>query len=480
MNRREKEVLQKGLDDEKKTIEELTKIYEQALMDTERKIRELSMRTDLENIQSIVYQKQYQQAIKGQLEGILEQLHSNEFATISEYLNKCYYTGYVGTMYNLAGQGIPLIFPIDQSQVAKAIQIDSKLSKPLYDSLGEDINKLKRAVRAQVSRGIANGSTWNQVAQELANRNMQNTPFSKAINNATRIARTEGHRIQNSAAMDSMKVAKSQGANVVKQWDASLDGRTRDTHRRLDGQLREIDEPFEVGGMKAMFPGAFGDPAEDCNCRCAVLQRARWALDESELETLKERAAYFGIDKTKDFEEYSEKYMNVANGLGAKIGGNGIPDHEEPKLLALIKYADKSAVINEIEKFEVDAVKEPIETACVITVNGEVYRCYGVEDRVFPDFDLKEKICGATISHNHPIDATEYSFSKDDFELFQKYNLNVLRGIDEKYTYEFSRLSDEVDEHKNIFELTEEDAAHEASITRAETAHIGYRRWLNE
>ena len=311
MNRREKEVLQKGLDDEKKTIDELTKIYEQAHMDTERKIRELSMRTDLENIQSIVYQKQYQQAIKGQLEGILEQLHSNEYATISEYLNKCYYTGYIGTMYNLAGQGIPFIMPIDQTQVTKAIQIDSKLSKPLYDSLGEDINKLKRAVRAQVSRGIANGSTWNQVAQELANRNMQNTPFSKAINNATRIARTEGHRIQNSAAMDSMKVAKSQGANVVKQWDASLDGRTRDTHRRLDGQLREIDEPFEVGGMKAMFPGAFGDPAEDCNCRCDVLQRARWALDESELETLKERAAYFGIDKTKDFDAFNEKYLKA-------------------------------------------------------------------------------------------------------------------------------------------------------------------------
>ena len=32
-------------------------------------------------------------------------------------------------------------------------------------------------------------------------------------------------------------------------------------------------------------------------------------MDESELDTLKERDAYFGIDKTKDFEDYSEKYM---------------------------------------------------------------------------------------------------------------------------------------------------------------------------
>lgn len=94
--------------------------------------------------------------------------------------------------------------------------------------------------------------------------------------------------------------------------------------------------------------------------------------------------------------------------------------------------------------------------------------------------DLGDKLEGAIVSHNHPIDSTEYSFSKDDFELFQKYNLNVLRGTDEKYTYEFNRFSDIINEHKSIFELTEEDAAHEDSITRAEMAHIGYKRWLNE
>lgn len=51
----------------------------------------------------------------------------------------------------------------------------------------------------------------------------------------------------------------------------------RDTHRKLDGQIRELDEDFEVDGMRASAPGHFGDPAEDCNCRCAVLQREKWA-----------------------------------------------------------------------------------------------------------------------------------------------------------------------------------------------------------
>lgn len=312
MNIRQKEVLQQELNNEKKTIKELEQVYQQAIKDCEKKIRELSMRSDMENIQSIIYQKQYQQAIKRQLEGVLSQLHSNEFATVSEYLNKCYTDGFVGSMYDLAGQGIPLIVPINQNQVVKAIQLDSKLSKTLYESLGEDVGKLKTAVRAQVSRGISNGSSWNDIAKTLAERNMKNTPFGTAINNAIRIARTEGHRVQTSAKMDAMSEAKKKGADVVKQWDSTLDGRTRTTHRQLDGQIRELDEPFEVEGMKADAPGMFGNPAEDCNCRCAVLQRARWALDETELDTLKERAEYFGLDKSKDFEDYKSKYLNIS------------------------------------------------------------------------------------------------------------------------------------------------------------------------
>lgn len=238
---------------------------------------------------------------------------------------------FTDNMYDLAGQGIPLIVPINQNQVAKAIQLDSKLSKTLYESLGEDVSKLKTAVRAQVSRGIANGSTWNEIAKTLAERNMKNTPFGTAINNSIRIARTEGHRVQNAAKMDSMSEAKKKGADVVKQWDSTLDGRTRDTHRKLDGQIRELDEPFEVAGMKADAPGYFGNPAEDCNCRCAVLQRAKWALDESELETLKERASFHGLlvddpkeyghAKEMDFSTFKHKYLNSSS-EDAKIENN--------------------------------------------------------------------------------------------------------------------------------------------------------------
>lgn len=310
MNKTQKEVTQAQLNREKQTIKELKQVYQQALNDCEKKIRELSTRTDMENLQSIIYQKQYQEALKAQLEGVLSNLQSNSYATVSDYLTKCYRDGYTGVMYDLQQTGIPIIMPIDQAAVVRAIQTDSKLSKSLYDKMGEDVTYLKKAVRAEVSRGIANGSTWNEVAGKLS-QHMANTPFQKAYNNSIRIARTEGHRIQVQSALDAMYVAKSKGADVLKQWDATLDGDTRENHRMLDGQIRELDDLFEIGRLKIKAPLMFGIAAEDCNCRCNVIQRARWALDDDELQTLKDRAAYFDLDKTNEFEEYQEKYLGI-------------------------------------------------------------------------------------------------------------------------------------------------------------------------
>lgn len=310
MNKAQKAVQQSQLNDEKHTLKLLERVYDQARQDCENKIRQLSSRTDLENLQSIIYQKQYQQALIDQLEAITYDLQAEGFKTISEFLEKSYINGYTGVMYDLMiSSGIPIIMPINQNQVVKAIQTDSKLSKGLYARLGEDVNYLKGSIRAELSRGIANGSTWNEIAGKIAKG--MNSPFNTSINNAIRIARTEGHRVQQKATLESMIAAKEKGADILKQWDSTLDRRTRSHHRMLDGQLKEIEEDFEVDGLKAQAPGHFGKSKEDCNCRCCLLQRARWALDEDELDELKERAAYFGLDKAKDFEEFKQKYLHL-------------------------------------------------------------------------------------------------------------------------------------------------------------------------
>lgn len=310
MNKAQKEVQQSQLNEEKKMIRMLQRVYEQAKKDCEEKIRMLSARTDMENLQSIVYQKEYQQMLIDQLESALYDLQEGQFTSVSDYLEKSYVNGYVGMYYDLhISSGIPLVIPINQQQVVKALKTDSKLSQGLYERLGEDVNYLKRSIRAELSRGISNGSTWNEMAAHIAKG--MNSPFRKAYNNAIRIARTEGHRIQNEAALDGQRGVKSKGADIVKQWDSTLDSRTRSEHREVDGQIREIDEPFDVGGEKMQAPGVGGSARNVCNCRCCLLQRAKWALDDDELKTLQERAKYFGLDKTKDFEEFKQKYLQL-------------------------------------------------------------------------------------------------------------------------------------------------------------------------
>jgi hypothetical protein len=255
-------------------------------------------------IQSKVYQKKYQTALQKQVGSILDTMHEKEFKVVSDYLDKCYEDGFVGTMFDLQGQGIPLCFPLDQEAMVRAVQLDSKISHGLYSRLGEDVALLKKKITAQVSRGISTGMSFQQVAQQLAGYT------NIGYNNAVRIARTEGHRIQVQGTMDACYKAKEKGADVVKQWDSTLDGATRESHQAVDGEIRELDKPFSNG---LIFPGdPSGGAAEVVNCRCALLQRAKWALDEDELETLKERAAFYGLDKAETFEDYKKQYLKAA------------------------------------------------------------------------------------------------------------------------------------------------------------------------
>ena len=321
MNKRQKQVIQSQLNDERATLNKLKGIYKKALDDVNDRLAALKGRAETENLQSVIYQIQYQEALKKQINGILDTLNGDQFSTISEYLAKSYESGFVGAMYDIHGQGVPLIFPIDQDQAVQAVTLDTKLSKPLYNKLGEDVNLLKKRVANNISRGIAQGQSYSDIAKNIAVGMVGNYARMNggALYNAMRITRTEAHRISQQAAYDALKKAKDNGADVVKQWDATLDKRTRPSHARVDGEIRELDEPFSNGLMKPGDPN--GRAAEVINCRCQLLQRAKCALDADELDELKDRAAYFGLDKTANFEEFRKKYMpaSIANSENSGI-----------------------------------------------------------------------------------------------------------------------------------------------------------------
>lgn len=123
----------------------------------------------------------------------------------------------------------------------------------------------KKKIDNAITQGILQGESLKDVSGRLKNVTDMNQ------NAAMRNARTAMTSAQNVGRIDAYKRAKNLGINMKKVWLATLDGRTRHSHRMLDGQKVDIDEKFSNG---LMFPGdPDGMGTEVYNCRCTLLSQ---------------------------------------------------------------------------------------------------------------------------------------------------------------------------------------------------------------
>ena len=122
--------------------------------------------------------------------------------------------------------------------------------------------KIAAAVASGVSSGESLDATNRRIASNLAKQNRE--AF-------LRNARTYLTGAQNAGRDAAMQAAVAAGVAVKKMWIATLDHRTRDAHRELDGQVVDIDQPFTVYGDTIRFPGdPLAKPALVYNCRCTL------------------------------------------------------------------------------------------------------------------------------------------------------------------------------------------------------------------
>jgi uncharacterized protein with gpF-like domain len=83
-------------------------------------------------------------------------------------------------------------------------------------------------------------------------------------------------RDQAIASFERMKAsaesAERIGYKLKKQWLAANDRRVRPAHRKANGQIRELDELFDVGGEKLMHPHDPNGTRENTYlCRCVAI-----------------------------------------------------------------------------------------------------------------------------------------------------------------------------------------------------------------
>ena len=317
MKQWEKEILQKQIANEQQVINRIELVYKKALEEIDDKILALKSK---DQIQSVIYQLKYQEELRKQVEAVYNNLSMTWYNTIDDYLKNCYEDSFYSTMYGLHQQGIPLVFPINQVEVVHAAAQDvGYLSGVLSDKLYDNTYEVAQKTIAHISKGLAMNESYGTISKNISSR------ANIALNNALRITRTEGHRITNEVKIKTISKAQDMGADVVKQWDSTIDRRTRKTHIELDGQLREVDQPFKIpsSGATAMYPGGFGIAKEDIHCRCALLERARWALDKSELDKMV--GDLNGVPQSH-LEEWAKKFGVSVNELIKKSNGIIEPD----------------------------------------------------------------------------------------------------------------------------------------------------------
>lgn len=150
----------------------------------------------------------------------------------------------------------------------------------------KDMRWNQRHIQSEITQGIMQGESIEQVAQRMKNvTDMDN----RAANRNAATMLTSAH---NGGRIDVFERAEDMGIKTKKVWLATLDGHTRYSHRQLDGQVREVNKPFDSVFGKLMFPGdPNGYPGDIYNCRCTMItQHEGIEKDVTNIELREHRA----------------------------------------------------------------------------------------------------------------------------------------------------------------------------------------------
>lgn len=121
-----------------------------------------------------------------------------------------------------------------------------------------------KKVNSALTQGILQGESIPKIAERF-----RTGLYAQNKNLMTTFARTATTGAQSSGRVDAYKRAKGLGINVKQKWLATLDGRTRHTHRLMDGKTINMGEKFDNG---CKYPGdPVGPPQEVYNCRCTLV-----------------------------------------------------------------------------------------------------------------------------------------------------------------------------------------------------------------
>lgn len=292
----------------------------------------------------------------------------------------------------------------------------------------------KKQIQSVMFQGIVQGESIGDIATRIA-RKTCDSDRKAAIRNARTI--TTG--IENAGRVDSYKRAEDMGINLMQEWMASLDFRTRHEHRVLDGMRVPVGEQFHVEGYDIEYPGdPSAEPEMVYNCRCTLVP----VLEGFERDADLRRDDHLGdmsYDEWKEsHEEYSdpitkqdeiaemmrESYIQDYRYLEGENPYTPIAEKSEPNYIEDISEPKRAEVPEDIEK-ELDAfmkknVNTKTEHYMAIDKDGNVIfdsGSGGKRNVSVPKY-IDEQMEGGYSVHNHPAKAV---YSPEDVKNYEKY-----------------------------------------------------------
>lgn len=246
-------------------------------------------------------------------------------STIGEFMPSAYAVGHnYGTFQIETGSLIDTSYTLySRETVERLIRESPRLLNVTKWELKEE-NKDKRWNQQHITQQITQGILQGEDIRQVSGRLQRVVGMDKQA--AMRNARTAMTGAQNGGRVDAYQRAADMGIKVEKEWLATMDSHTRDSHIDMDGEHVPVDAVFSNG---VSFPGeAGGPPAEVYNCRCTLIPRLadvdyskdndlRWRRDEdldgmSYDEWKKSRTgarSYFHKIDAKSFVEEKESRM---------------------------------------------------------------------------------------------------------------------------------------------------------------------------
>ena len=340
------------------------------------------------------------------------------------------------------GEGVDFGFGYyDSATVARLLKDEPDLLPASRVKKDADTAWYRQKVNNCITKGIITGSSIQDIARELA-RETGEMAYKAALRNA----RTAMTGAQNAGRIEAMQEAQRMGIRVQKRWMSTLDGRTRDAHRDLDGQVQDVDKPFDSDLGAIMFPGdPSAAPGNVYNCRCTLtyvhpeypsdLPR----LDRTTGEVIADMT-YRDWEKSKrivpSFNEWSRskpeskfaKDMQTSENIKLILDAFGIenPIKSKREIVEYFQYVDQTGGIwKSVDSIgrPVDKFTEEARVSLDMLTDNLLRRIYNRDEEISKQFEAAKKYL-----KGHPLYISAYDRSSiPDFDDYRKSKANYVR-----------------------------------------------------